>query len=339
MSDAGKRFANQGAVRGPWRTYLDSLAQYRPDLHRYCRRLTGNVWDGEDLMQDTLVRVFSMLGKIDANLENPRAYLIRTATNLWIDHVRRSAREQAVLALEIPEATPQSDIAEQRDAAKALFQSLHPQERAAILMKDVFDLSLEETAAMLRTSVGAVKAALNRARGRLEAKRPSAGFDPPPREIVEKFMVALRDKDTETMRALCTEDFALDLVGGAQGDGWEQNKTFFTHAHMTMPKLGFGLSPRWELADYEGEPVVLGFRTLDGVEGLNEIHRLEVADDKVLRIRCYCFCPETVRTVAEDIGVTALWRPHRSPDIAVALRMFAGLKSRPKQLAGTGPAE
>ena len=59
--------------------YLDSLAQYRPDLHRYCRRLTGNVWDGEDLMQDTLVRVFSMLGKIDANLENPRAYLIRTA--------------------------------------------------------------------------------------------------------------------------------------------------------------------------------------------------------------------------------------------------------------------
>ena len=96
MTDARKRFANQGAVRGPWRAYLDSLAQYRPDLHRYCRRLTGNVWDGEDLMQDTLVRVFSMLGKIDANLENPRAYLIRTATNLWIDRVRRSAREQAV---------------------------------------------------------------------------------------------------------------------------------------------------------------------------------------------------------------------------------------------------
>ena len=95
MTDRPKRFANQGAVRGPWRNYLDSLAQYRPDLHRYCRRLTGNVWDGEDLMQDTLVRVFSMLGKIDANLENPRAYLIRTATNLWIEgtiHLAHSAR-------------------------------------------------------------------------------------------------------------------------------------------------------------------------------------------------------------------------------------------------------
>jgi RNA polymerase sigma-70 factor (ECF subfamily) len=332
MTDAGKRFANQAAVRGPWRRYLDSLVQYRPDLHRYCRRLTGNVWDGEDLMQDTLVRVFSLLGKIDANLENPRAYLIRTATNLWIDRVRRSAREQAALALEIPETTAHSDTAEQRDAAKALFQSLHPQERADLVLKDVFDYSLEETASMLRTSVGAVKSALNRGRGRLEAKRPSAGFEPPPREIVEKFMVALRDKDTETMRALCADDFALELVGGAQGEGWEQNRNFFTHAHMTMPRLGFGLNPRWELADYAGETLLLGFRTLDGVEGLNEIHRLEVAEDKVLRIRCYCFCPETVRAVAEDLGLTPLWRPHRSPDMFSALMMLTGLKRRPRQM-------
>jgi RNA polymerase sigma-70 factor (ECF subfamily) len=337
MTDAGKRFANQAAVRGPWRRYLDSLTQYRADLHRYCRRLTGNVWDGEDLMQDTLVRVFSMLGKIDANLENPRAYLIRTATNLWIDRVRRSAREQAALALEIPEAAPQADIAEQRDAAKALFQSLHPQERAAILMKDVFDLSLEEAAAMLHTSVGAVKSALSRARGRLEARRPPAGFDAPPREIVEKFMIALRDKDMETMRALCAEDFALDMVGGAQGDGWERNKTFFTHAHMTMPKLGFGLAPRWELADYEGEPVVFGFRTLDGIEGLNEIHRLEVVDGRITRIRCYCFCPETVTAIAEEAGLTPLWRPHRSPDLGSAALMLTGLRPRPKQRHGTPP--
>src|SRR5215510_9783614 len=134
---SGKTFEMQADVRRPWRRYLDSLNAIRPEVHRYCCRLTGNVWDGEDLMQDTLVRVFSMLGKIDANLENPRAYLIRTATNLWIDRVRRSAREQAILAMEMPEgATPPDTSLEQRDAAKALFQSFHPQERAAILMKD-----------------------------------------------------------------------------------------------------------------------------------------------------------------------------------------------------------
>jgi RNA polymerase sigma-70 factor (ECF subfamily) len=332
-----RKFANQGAVRGPWRRYLDSLAQYRPDLHRYCRRLTGNVWDGEDLMQDTLVRVFSMLGKIDSNLEYPRAYLIRTATNLWIDRVRRSAREQAILALEAPEpSTPPDTAAEQRDAARTLFQSLHPQERAAILMKDVFDLSLEETAAMLRTSVGAVKSALTRARGRLEAKRPPANFEAPPPEIVDRFMKALAEKDMATMRALCSDDLTVELVGGAQGDGWAQNRNFFTHAHMTMPALGFGLNPNWRTIDYEGERIVLGFRTLDGIEGLNEVHRLEVSEvengvPRIQRIRCYCFCPETVAEVAREAGVQHLWRPYRSPSWGDVAGALTGLKRRPKQ--------
>ena len=62
-----------------------------PALHRYCCRLTGNVWDGEDLMQDALLRVFGLLGKIDRDLENPKAYFIRTATHLWIDQQRRLA--------------------------------------------------------------------------------------------------------------------------------------------------------------------------------------------------------------------------------------------------------
>ena len=337
MTDT-RKFANQATVRGPWRRYLDSLAQYRPHLHRYCRRLTGNVWDGEDLMQDTLVRVFSMLGKTDANLENPRAYLIRTATNLWIDRMRRSAREHAILALDAPEqSTPPDTTAEQRDAARTLFQSLYPQERAAILMKDVFDLSLEETAAMLHTSVGAVKSALTRARGRLESKRPPANFDAPPPEIVDRFMRALAEKDMETMRALCSDDLTVELVGGAQGDGWEQNRNFFAHAHMTMPALGFGLNPNWRTIDYDGERIVLGFRTLDGIEGLNEVHRLEVREDgsgraRIQRDRCYCFCPETVAEVARETGVPPLWRPHRSPSWGDVAGALAGLKRRPKQL-------
>src|SRR5262249_3402664 len=54
-------FRGQRAVRGPWRAYIDGLAELRPALHRYCVRLTGNVWDGEDLVQDTLLRVFALL--------------------------------------------------------------------------------------------------------------------------------------------------------------------------------------------------------------------------------------------------------------------------------------
>ena len=66
-----------------------------------------------------------------------------------------------------PPATPSPEVCDGRPAARRLFEELHPQERAAILMKEVFELSLEETAAMLHTTVGAVKSALSRARGRL----------------------------------------------------------------------------------------------------------------------------------------------------------------------------
>src|SRR5262245_16823348 len=87
-------------IRGPWRRYLDGLAPLRGELHRYCCKLTGNIWDGEDLVQDTLIRVFAMLGKTHLQLDNPKSYLIRTATHLWIDRLRRSAREQELLQLE-----------------------------------------------------------------------------------------------------------------------------------------------------------------------------------------------------------------------------------------------
>jgi RNA polymerase sigma-70 factor (ECF subfamily) len=319
-------FAVQRAVRAPWRRYLDQLAEYRPALHAYCRQLTGNVWDGEDLVQDTLLRVFSLLGKTDTRLENPKAYLIRTATNLWIDRVRRSAREQAALALEDADAMSMPHVlSDSRPAAKALFQMLHPQERAAILMKDVFDLSLEETASLLHTTVGAVKSALGRARGRLEGRKPAAGFDVPPKELVERFMRALAAKDMEAMRNLCAQHVSGELVGGAELDSFDKVRTIFEYAHMVIPKMGFGEKPWWKVGDYEGEPIVLGFRTLDGVEGLNELHRIETLDDKIVRIRIYCFCPETLAVVAEALGCKALPRPHRSPSVADFFTMMLGL--------------
>src|SRR5262245_57865168 len=113
-------FGRQRALRGAWRRYIDRLEPHRPALHAYCRRLTGSVWDGEDLVQDTLLRVFSLLGKTDAPIDNPKAYLIRTATNLWIDRVRRFAREQAALALEPNEPAPVEEPTDTRPAVAAL---------------------------------------------------------------------------------------------------------------------------------------------------------------------------------------------------------------------------
>ena len=177
MTDPDDAFAVQPQVRTPWRQFLDRLAPLRPDLHRYCCRLTGNVWDGEDLVQDALLRVFGTMGKLDANLENPRGYLIRTATHLWIDRIRRRERERALPIEEAAALPSPAQAAEVREAMGTLIQHLAPRERAAVLLKDVFDLSLEETASILATSVGAVKAALHRGRGRL--RTPTASCRPP----------------------------------------------------------------------------------------------------------------------------------------------------------------
>jgi RNA polymerase sigma-70 factor, ECF subfamily len=308
-------FSVQGQVRRPWRDFLDKLAPLRPELHRYCCRLTGNVWDGEDLVQDALLRVFAQLGRLDANLVHPRAYLMRTATHLWIDRVRRRELERGAPIEEAAAPPSPAQAAEVRGALGTLIQHLAPRERAAILLKDCFDLSLEETASVLQTSVGAVKAALHRGRGRLEnADRdlPAAGPAPSP-EIVERFVKAMTTKDVEGLRALCSADVSIELVGGAEFDSFEAGKGFFEHAHWVNVPLGFGENPRWESAVYAGEPVALGFRTLDGFEGLNEVHRLHVVDGRIVRVRCYCFCPDTLKLVAEHLGIRAVRRPYRSP--------------------------
>jgi RNA polymerase sigma-70 factor (ECF subfamily) len=310
-------FAVQPDVRGPWRRYLDALEPLRGDLHRYCCALTGNVWDGEDLVQDTLMRVFSLLGKIDADLTQPRAYLIRTASNLWIDRMRRAARERRALGLHGADHEPRTTPTQAPDvehAAKTLLQSLPPKERAAVLLKEIFDLSLEETAAYLHTTVGAVKSALHRGRDRLKnADRQIRTRYVPPRDLVERFATALAAADVDALQAICSADLAVELVGGAESEGFEAAKSFFGHAHFVMPEWGFGTDPNWRVVEYDGEPVVLGFRTLDGTEGLNEVHRLEVEDDRIVHIRCYCFCPDTLRTLGEHLGLPALKRRYRSP--------------------------
>jgi hypothetical protein len=111
-----------------------------------------------------------------------------------------------------------------------------------------------------------------------------------------------------------------EIVGAVELHSFEKAKTIFEHAHMVMPWLGFGARPWWTIAEYEGEPLVLGYRTLDGVEGLNEVHRLEVVEGRIVRVRTYCFCPETLAIIAAALGTTALPRPHRSPALGDVVR-------------------
>ncbi len=123
-------------LRRAWHRWVDMLVPLRPALYGYCRRLTGNVWDAEDLVQDTLLRAFGHWGVTYPAVRDPRAYLLRTATNVWIDALRRRDAEgrASVASLEDAPASGadparSSDV---RDAGSRLLQRLSPQERAAV---------------------------------------------------------------------------------------------------------------------------------------------------------------------------------------------------------------
>src|SRR5215813_8407876 len=113
-----REFAQE--VQEVWQRFLQRTEPLRPELHRYCRALTGSVWDAEDLVQDTLLRAFAKLGEVSLRIDSPKAYLFRVASNLWVDHFRRMEWRTP------PEERTVSSNPEQameiRDAAKQMLQ-------------------------------------------------------------------------------------------------------------------------------------------------------------------------------------------------------------------------
>jgi RNA polymerase sigma-70 factor (ECF subfamily) len=296
-------------LRRAWFDFVDLIEPFRPDLHRYCLRLTGQVWAAEDLVQDTLLRAFGAVGRGDmhgatSRLSNARAYVFRAATNLWIDQVRRAGRE-ASLEPTSPETPPDGEtLAQVRDAGEALFRDAAPQERAAVVLKDAFDFTLEETAELLSTTVGAVKAALHRGRGRLRTSAsdpPRAS--PPSRALVDRFVAASMARDVAALRATLLETVTIDVhgVGGGRGNkvDWADNAIANT-------------SPRVEARDYRGELIVLH---LTARGRLAAVTRIEEADGGISRVRTYLFCPDTTAVLAAEFGLEALRGPyHQGPD-------------------------
>ncbi|MBV8139948.1 MAG: RNA polymerase sigma factor [Deltaproteobacteria bacterium] len=162
-------------LRAAWFRYLDAVGETRPALYRYCRRMTGNIWDAEDLLQDTLLRGYGAIGRGDvtsreAHVKGPRAYLFRIATNLWIDQMRRRQLITSSLGGTDDSSTGERSI-QALEAASVLMSQVAPQERAAVVLKEVFDFTLEQIAEVLSTTVGAVKSALHGGRVRRRKSR------------------------------------------------------------------------------------------------------------------------------------------------------------------------
>jgi RNA polymerase sigma-70 factor, ECF subfamily len=303
-----------GAVKASWGGFLDVYEPLRPDLYRYCRHLTRSPWDAEDLTQDTMARAFVTLGCMTEPPPNPRAWLFRVAFNLWVNRTRRAREVPADDAAAVEPATsPERRAA--REAAGTLIAQLSPQERAAVVLKDVFQMSLEEIAEALSTSTGAIKAALHRGRTKLVDPDPEEPVPVAP-AVLDAFCDAFNARDLDRLTALLLETTTMEFPGlrveyGAHAlrAGSLQNTLFGCpdgHYQPTAP--GFdraaagaadAASPRCELRVHRGESILLWWLG----DEVDAVVRAAVDGDRIAGLRNYRHSPELITEVCRELGV------------------------------------
>ena len=124
------------------------LEELRPKLHRYCARMTGSAIDGEDVVQDTLLKAVAALSREDKEIANLEKWLFRIAHNVAVDFLRRRARTEALGAEADPDLLPDSegpvDDPDIIAASLCTFMQLRPTERGAVVLMDVLQYRLQE---------------------------------------------------------------------------------------------------------------------------------------------------------------------------------------------------
>jgi RNA polymerase sigma-70 factor (ECF subfamily) len=220
---------------------------YRRELQVHIYRIVGSPQDAEDLLQETLLAAWRGLEQFEGRA-SLRAWLYRIATNRSLDALRASRRrpEDLQRMIEMPEPTRYGDAIwlepfpdvllegipdqapgpearyEAREAIALAFivglQHLPPQQRAVLVLRDVFGFRAGETAAMLDTTEQAVNSLVRRARAALESRLPASPRERAPlphskaeRDIVGRFADAIQTGDTDAVVALLTDDAWLTM--------------------------------------------------------------------------------------------------------------------------------
>jgi RNA polymerase sigma-70 factor (ECF subfamily) len=213
------------------------VGELRPKLHRYCARMTGSAVDGEDIVQDALMKALAALPSVGV-IDNPEGWLFRIAHNTALDFLRRRARGPMMEHDEPLDmiAAPGSPDLDHEAATMSLrtFMRLPALQRSAVILKDVLGHSLEEVASITGASEAAAKSALQRGRLRLRefAKEPadvslptlSDGMRARLITYVEGFKIG----DFDTVRAMLADDVKLDLVAKLRKQGKSDVREYYS---------------------------------------------------------------------------------------------------------------
>src|SRR6202795_3714134 len=263
------------------------LAAMRPKLHRYCARMVGSVIDGEDVLQDALIKggeAFAPAGAIG----NPEGWLFKIAHNTALDFLRRRSRQQALQSGEEVDmiADPADTIAAHEFASTSLrtFMRLPVAQRSSVILMDVLGCSLKEVCDVMDSSLPAVKAALHRGRARLRELADEPDDLPRPRlseadrDRLGKYVAHFNARDFDAIRAMIADDVRLDLVNKARMKGKAEVSRYFGN---------YSKVADWDLVPglVEGHPAILVFDPGQPGSGPKYFMLLQWSADKVASIR------------------------------------------------------
>src|SRR5712664_2441637 len=263
------------------------LTRMRPKLHRYCARMVGSVIDGEDVLQDALIKAVEALASVGP-VGNPEGWLFRIAHNTALDFLRRRNRQQALRSAEEVDmiADPADAVLSRQIASASLrtFMRLPVAQRASVILMDVLGCSLQEICEVMDFSLPAVKAALHRGRAQLRELAAEPDDRPPPklseadRHRLGDYVAHFNARDFDAIRAMIADDVRLDLVNKTRMNGKaEVSKYFGNYSKVSDWHLVPGL--------VEGRPAILVFDPNVPGSGPKYFMLLRWSADKVATIR------------------------------------------------------
>jgi RNA polymerase sigma-70 factor, ECF subfamily len=200
---------------------LEVFEEQRPMLFGIAYRMLASVADAEDILQDTWLK----WSAVDVGtLDQPRAYLARTVTNLSINRLKSAAvRRESYVGPWLPEPLVTEDDAgrraEQAEAVSlamlVVLETLSPLERAVFVLKEVFGFGYREIAGILGRAEPSVRQVSSRARAHVQARRPR--YDAPAdtrRRVTDEFLAACVGGDLNQMMELLAPDVKAWTDGG-----------------------------------------------------------------------------------------------------------------------------